>query len=141
VLSIRSATDSDMKSRRFVEIAGRAMGSPASAAEFIAQARSRDASGLVACSEGRVVGTLISELRDDGSIEIINVATTHDMERQGVGRSMVSYLLARSRGRPICAETDGDAVGFYRSLGFAIESLGEKYPGTVRYRCVSMGPR
>lgn len=33
------------------------------------------------------------------------------------------------------AETDGDAVGFYRACGFSVVSLDEKYPGCVRYLC------
>ena len=74
MLNIRPATDSDMETGRFVEIAGRAMGRPEKTAELIAQARARDTSILVACSDREIVGTIISEARDDRSIEIINVA-------------------------------------------------------------------
>ena len=35
----------------------------------------------------------------------------------------------------VTAETDKDAVGFYRSCGFEVESLGELYPGIERFRC------
>lgn len=35
----------------------------------------------------------------------------------------------------ISAETDRDAVGFYRKYGFQITSLGEKYPGVERFKC------
>lgn len=35
----------------------------------------------------------------------------------------------------IFAETDNDAVGFYRSYGFEVTSLGEKYPGVERFLC------
>ena len=34
----------------------------------------------------------------------------------------------------------GDAVEFYRKLGFSIESLGEKYPGVERFRCTLQRP-
>ena len=33
------------------------------------------------------------------------------------------------------AETDKDAVDFYRKLGFSVTSLGEKYPGVERFHC------
>ncbi|NYE04281.1 ribosomal protein S18 acetylase RimI-like enzyme [Bacillus niacini] len=33
------------------------------------------------------------------------------------------------------AETDSDAVEFYRKYGFKITSLGEKYPGVERLLC------
>lgn len=142
MFSIRPATDSDMQTERFVEIVSRAMWQPnrQKTSEFIAQARVRGASVLVACFEDQVVGTIVSEPRDDGSIDIINVATAHSMERHGVGRTMILALLRQSEGRAIRAETDEEAVGFYRSLGFTIESLGERYPGTARYGCVSMEP-
>lgn len=37
------------------------------------------------------------------------------------------------------AETDADAVDFYRRCGFAVESLGERYPGVERFRCTWEG--
>ena len=36
----------------------------------------------------------------------------------------------------LIAETDQEAVGFYRKCGFKVESLGELYPGVERFRCV-----
>lgn len=35
----------------------------------------------------------------------------------------------------VSAETDADAVEFYRKYGFKIKSLGEKYPGVERFLC------
>lgn len=35
----------------------------------------------------------------------------------------------------IVAETDDEAVDFYRRYGFFITSLGEKYPGVERFLC------
>jgi len=35
----------------------------------------------------------------------------------------------------IVAETDHEAVDFYRRYGFFITSLGEKYPGVERFLC------
>ncbi len=33
------------------------------------------------------------------------------------------------------AETDCEAVEFYRKCGWIITSLGEKYPGVERFQC------
>jgi len=33
------------------------------------------------------------------------------------------------------AETDAEAVKFYKKMGFQIQSLGEKYPGIERFHC------
>jgi hypothetical protein len=37
--------------------------------------------------------------------------------------------------KELVAETDQDAVKFYRRWGFQIQSLGEKYPNTERFQC------
>lgn len=59
----------------------------------------------------------------------------------GVGRSLVETAIAHLRGHRIEAETDDDAKDFYRKCGFAVRSIGEKYPGTVRYVCTYTKPR
>jgi GNAT superfamily N-acetyltransferase len=56
--------------------------------------------------------------------------------RSGVGRKMVEAALAKIDAPWVEAETDSDAVGFYRSLGFTATTLGEKYPGVERFRCI-----
>lgn len=33
------------------------------------------------------------------------------------------------------AETDLEAVDFYRKCGFTVATLGEKYPGVQRFSC------
>ncbi|ETE89388.1 acetyltransferase [Bacillus thuringiensis serovar aizawai str. Leapi01] len=33
------------------------------------------------------------------------------------------------------AETDDEAVEFYKRIGFQVKSLGEKYPGIERFHC------
>lgn len=48
---------------------------------------------------------------------------------------MISELLHNGGLRKIQAETDQEAVGFYRKAGFVITSLGEKYPGVERFSC------
>lgn len=48
---------------------------------------------------------------------------------------MIDHLIQLENVTKIIAETDMDAVGFYRRYGFSIEALGEKYPGVERYKC------
>ena len=48
------------------------------------------------------------------------------MLRETCVKLMLKYLVA---------ETDADAIGFYQCCGFAVESLGELYPGVERFRC------
>lgn len=47
----------------------------------------------------------------------------------------VEAILDRFHPSVLSAETDAEAVGFYRSCGFTVRSLGEKYPGTERFLC------
>ena len=67
-------------------------------------------------------------------IHCIAVIPSH--RRQGVGMSLLRGVSAQFQLQFIAAETDVDAVGFYRQCGFEITSLGEVYPGTERFRCV-----
>jgi len=46
---------------------------------------------------------------------------------------MINYIA--SKYSSIVAETDYEAVDFYRRYGFVITSLGEKYPGVERFLC------
>ncbi len=36
----------------------------------------------------------------------------------------------------LVAETDRDTLNFYQKNGFVVISLGEKYPGVERFKCV-----
>jgi ribosomal protein S18 acetylase RimI-like enzyme len=68
-------------------------------------------------------------------VVIGSVAVAVDRRRQGIGKLLFDAILTRYPGGRIRAETDREAVGFYHSLGFRIRSLGELYPGVVRYEC------
>jgi len=54
----------------------------------------------------------------------------------GFGRGMILELLHQFEPVAIEAETDEDAVHFYRSIGFRVESIGEIVPGTERFCCI-----
>lgn len=68
--------------------------------------------------------------------EITHIAVREGSRRQGLGRRLFAHMQA---GHPdaTCwmAETDDDAVGFYRVLGFQAEVLPPRYAGVRRYRC------
>ncbi|WP_157685573.1 hypothetical protein [Paenibacillus donghaensis] len=51
---------------------------------------------------------------------------------------MVRQLSRLNKGATLTAETDQEAVGYYRKNGFLVMCLGEKYPGTERFECVLM---
>ena len=67
--------------------------------------------------------------------EILILSVSPPFRRQGIGRAMMHFLRVRFPDSPLIAETDDDAVDFYRRCGFNILSLGEIYPGVTRYTC------
>ncbi|MNY68257.1 hypothetical protein D3C86_2059900 [compost metagenome] len=52
----------------------------------------------------------------------------------GFGRGMLLEIIEDMQPTRITAETDEEAVQFYRNVGFVISSLGEKYPGVERFQ-------
>ena len=83
-----------------------------------------------------VIGGVIAlrHLRD-ASFEITGIAVAPFCRNRGIGGKLIAYAADRLKCGEICAETDNDAVDFYRKCGFSVDCLGEKYPGCIRYRC------
>ena len=70
-----------------------------------------------------------------GEIEIIHIAVALEYRGTGIGKKMIHQISQQRKPARIIAETDKDAVGFYKNCGFTITSLGEKYPGVERFLC------
>ena len=64
------------------------------------------------------------------------IAVAPESRGDGIGRALVDALASVS-GR-VVAETDNDAVGFYRALDFDVSPAPSdpRWPGRRRYRCV-----
>jgi GrpB-like predicted nucleotidyltransferase (UPF0157 family)/GNAT superfamily N-acetyltransferase len=91
---------------------------------------------LVAILANEAVGLTGFRLAADAAeVELLHVATAPHVRRTGVGsRLLAEVRRAAPPELPVVAETDEDAVYFYRATGFTVTSLGEKYPGVQRYR-------
>lgn len=75
-------------------------------------------------------------LRGEGaSAEILHIAVDEHKRNCGIGRRIIDDLIELENLTELTAETDHDAVEFYRRYGFEIQSLGEKYPGVERFHC------
>ena len=91
--------------------------------------------------EGRDVLGLIGLRRTGGdSGEITHIAVDPRRRLHGVGQHMVAEVRRIESLRILVAETDSDAVGFYRRCGFEVAHLGEKYPGVDRFLCTYREP-
>ncbi|SMF81175.1 Acetyltransferases [Paenibacillus uliginis N3/975] len=85
--------------------------------------------------EGVLVGIIgVDKVEDEMTIK--HIAVTPENRGKDYGRGMILELMVQQKPARVIAETDEEAVGFYRSIGFEIYSLGEIYPGVERFRCV-----
>jgi len=87
-------------------------------------------------SEGEIVGVIgFRQVEQSADIVIEHLAVKPECRGAGFGRGQILEVIEMTKPRLVLAETDEEAVEFYRRIGFEIESLGEKYPGVERFRC------
>lgn len=90
-------------------------------------------------SRDAAVGTPIAviglERRPGDEAEITALAVAPEWRGRGIAGRLVFGAGERLGLGAVEAETDADAVDAYRTIGFAVESLGERYPGVERFRC------
>lgn len=119
-----------------IEILRPAVGS-GSSPELWARTRriAEAATTLTGHHEGRLVAAVCIDIDgEQGRVTAIGVAS--DDRRRGWGRALIAALPEQLLGlEGLNAETDAEAVGFYRALGFTVMSLGEQYPGVERFTC------
>ncbi|WP_433943530.1 GNAT family N-acetyltransferase [Paenibacillus sp. SN-8-1] len=86
--------------------------------------------------EGEWIG-LIGYKKDElNALNITHLAISPEHRNQGYGRAIVLEVLYEEKPERIIAETDEDAVDFYRNIGFIVISLGRLPNGIERFRCV-----
>ena len=95
---------------------------------------------VFAClSRGTIVGVIVISFVEQHSIEILGIAVDISARGKGIGTYMISRVVSDYGLLSVYAETDNDAVGFYRKNGFAITEFSEKYneETVIRYKCKS----
>ncbi len=96
----------------------------------------RDIHTFACDDDGEFCGVIVLKGMGNGEFEIRSIAVDPSFRNRGIASILISHAVDTLECSLLKAETDEDAVGFYRKYGFHIESLGEKYPGTVRYLCL-----
>ncbi|MEW9700523.1 GNAT family N-acetyltransferase [Paenibacillus sp. SI8] len=86
-------------------------------------------------SEDVMVGIIGFRLNEAQEMTLTHLAVEPESRGVGFGRGMILEIIEEMSPARIVAETDEEAVDFYRSIGFVINSLGEKYPGVERFLC------
>ena len=89
--------------------------------------------GVVA--EERLRGVIGIEDTESGSAIVCHIAVAPDRRLQGLGRSMLEGLCTQLGLTVLIAETDSDAVDFYRHCGFEVERLDARLNSMERFRC------
>ncbi len=69
----------------------------------------------------------------DKSGTILHIAVDPKYRCKGIAKQMIETISQKFSN--LSAETDKEGVEFYKACGFTIESLGELYPRTERFKC------
>lgn len=93
-------------------------------------------------SRGRKEGILVLD-HSDVVAEIVGIAVNGRAHRKGIGSRLIQGVMDSENLKSIKAQTDDDAIGFYRKCGFAEEREVIEYPdgAAVRYNCIKCGNR
>ena len=83
-----------------------------------------------------IVGMLVMK-KEANKAEIVGVAVSEEYRHQGIAKQILRHAIAEDGLQAVFAQTDDDAVGFYRKCGFEVEEEVIEYPDgvCVRYNC------
>lgn len=105
-----------------------------------AEAWMRDDSArlLGTVEQGRLVGICVARLTEARAAVIEGIAVDAARRGQGIGKRLIRELCKRFDLTVLAAETDDDAVAFYRRCGFETAAMTARYGDSecVRYRCI-----
>ena len=93
---------------------------------------------IFACfNQSEIVGVIVVSFLEQRNIEIMGIAVKLSARGKGIGSYMINQIVTNYGLASVYAETDNDAVGFYRNNGFSITEFAETYDNetVLRYKC------
>ena len=84
--------------------------------------------------DGKYKGIVIFKIANN-SATILDIAVKPDYQGQGIGSKLIDFIFNSFNVNNITAETDGDAIGFYKKYGFTVADTKVEFD-TKRYTCV-----
>ena len=93
---------------------------------------------IFACFEqDKILGVMVVSFIEQQKIEIIGIAVDLSARGKGVGSYIINQVINNYGLLSVYAETDNDAVEFYRNNGFNIVEFSETYGNetVIRYKC------
>ena len=91
---------------------------------------------FVAIQDDKTIGIIGMVYSDRSHGVIAHLAVHPNTRRQGIGRQLIDNAVAVLGLKDIEAETDQDAVDFYRACEFETQEIESQYPGVRRFRFV-----
>ena len=89
---------------------------------------------VYACKiDGVYAGIVVLKTEND-TAEILDIAVKPEYRKHGIGSKFIDFIFTQFLIDTITAETDDEAVEFYKRCGFTITSVGE-FCDTKRYFC------
>ena len=89
---------------------------------------------VYACKTGGVYAGIVVFKTENGTAEILDISVKPECRKHGIGRGLIDFIFTQFPIDTITAETDDEAIGFYKRCGFTITSVGEVCD-TKRYFC------
>ena len=94
-----------------------------------------DKTSVFAYSEnGEYKGIIILKI-EDNTAKILDIAVKPEYQGQRIGSRLIDYIFSKFAVNKITAETDDDAIGFYKKYGFTVTDTKVNHD-TKRYVCV-----
>ena len=93
-----------------------------------------DAQEIYGWIENDVVLGVCGYTIHSGKVEITNISVIENERERGIGKAMITSLFDKYK-VSIEAETDDDAVDFYRKCGFITTTTLQKH-GVRRWKCI-----
>ena len=97
-----------------------------------------DSIKIFACLyQEKIKGVIVISFLERYKIEIIGIAVEKSDRNKGIGTYMINKIVNEYGLISVLAETDDDAIDFYRRSGFGITECIKNYDGetVIRYRC------
>lgn len=84
-------------------------------------------------------GIVVFEIKDNNAT-ILDIAVKPEYQGMGIGSKLIDFIFNQFGVHSITAETDDDAIGFYKKYGFTVAKTETKF-NTKRYICVCDKPK
>ena len=83
---------------------------------------------------GEYKGIIVFKI-EDNTAKILDIAVKSEYQGKGIGSMLIDYIFSQFSVNSIIAETDDDAINFYKKYGFIIADTKVKFD-TKRYSII-----